>query len=63
VTEARSVTNEEFGRDRLLDVARACRGQKPDIVLEALLRAVSQFSQGAAQADDITALVFRFRGK
>jgi phosphoserine phosphatase RsbU/P len=63
VSEARSASNEEFGRDRLLDVARSCRGQKPDAVLEAILRAVSQFSQGAAQADDITALVFRFRGR
>lgn len=63
VTEARSTTDEEFGRDRLLEVARAGRGQKPDVVLEALLGAVSRFSHGAAQADDITALVFRFRGR
>lgn len=62
VTEARSVASEEFGRDRLLEVARDGRGQKPDVVLEAILRAVNQFAQGAAQADDITALVFRYRG-
>jgi serine phosphatase RsbU (regulator of sigma subunit) len=62
VTEARDVANEEFGRDRLLDAVRPCVGQKPDVVLEALLNAVRVFSHGAAQADDITALVFRYRG-
>jgi serine phosphatase RsbU (regulator of sigma subunit)/pSer/pThr/pTyr-binding forkhead associated (FHA) protein len=63
VTEARDVANEEFGRDRLLDAVRPCRGQKPDAALEALLTAVRQFSHGAPQADDITVLVFRYRGR
>jgi serine phosphatase RsbU (regulator of sigma subunit)/pSer/pThr/pTyr-binding forkhead associated (FHA) protein len=63
VTEARSVDNSEFERRRLLEVGRATRGQKPDVVLEALLGAIRDFSHGAAQADDITALVFRYRGR
>jgi sigma-B regulation protein RsbU (phosphoserine phosphatase) len=63
VSEARNVANDEFGRDRLLAAARACRGQKPDAVLEAILGAIREFSHGAAQADDITALVFRYRGR
>jgi serine phosphatase RsbU (regulator of sigma subunit)/pSer/pThr/pTyr-binding forkhead associated (FHA) protein len=63
VTEARAVDNSEFERDGLLQVARACRGQKPDTVLEALLGAIRTFSHGAAQADDITALVYRYRGR
>ena len=62
VSEARNVANDEFGRERLLEVALGCRGQKPDAILEALLGAVRVFSHGAAQADDITALVFRYRG-
>ena len=62
VTEARSVTNEEFGRDRLLDAVKKMHGVKPDTVLDQLLSAVNQFARGAPQADDITVLVFRYRG-
>lgn len=62
VTEARSATNEEFGRDRLLAAVQACHGVKSEAVLDRLLTAVQGFSAGAAQADDITALVFRYRG-
>ena len=63
VSEARNVANDEFGRERLLAAARGCRGQRPDAVLEAILGAVREFSHDAAQADDITALVFRYRGQ
>ena len=37
-------------------------GAKPEVVLEQVLAAVRQFSQGAAQADDITLLILRYRG-
>lgn len=60
VTEARSAANEEFGRDRLVEAVRGCHGRKPEAVLEQLLSAVDQFARGAAQADDITALVLRY---
>jgi phosphoserine phosphatase RsbU/P len=62
VTEARNLANDEFGRDRLVEALKGRHGSKPDAVLEHLLAVVKQFSQGAAQADDITALVFRYRG-
>jgi len=62
VTEARNVANEEFGRDRLLDAMKSMHGAKPDLVLDLLLSAVNQFATGAPQADDITVLVFRYRG-
>jgi serine phosphatase RsbU (regulator of sigma subunit) len=62
ITEARNVADDEFGRDRLLDVVGGCHGRKPDAVLDLLLSAVRQFAAGAPQADDITALVFRYRG-
>ena len=62
VTEARNLANDEFGRDRLVETLKGRHGSKPDAVLEHLLAVVKQFSQGAAQADDITALVFRYRG-
>lgn len=62
VTEARNVDGEEFGRDRLVDVLRAAHGGKPDAVLGHLIAAVKQFAAGAAQSDDITVLVLRYRG-
>jgi len=62
VTEARSVTNEEFGQTRVLSALRELRGQKPEVVLERLVNAVKDFARNAPQADDITALVLRYRG-
>ena len=62
VTEARNLANDEFGRDRLVDALHGRHGQKPDTALEHLLAVIKQFSQGAAQADDITALILRYRG-
>jgi len=63
VTEARNRGGDEFGRDRLVEVVRDRHGAKPEVVLEHLIGAVKQFSEGAAQADDVTALVLRYRGK
>jgi serine phosphatase RsbU (regulator of sigma subunit) len=37
-------------------------GRRPDAALERLLEEVRRFSDGAAQGDDITALVLRFAG-
>ena len=62
VTEARNLANDEFGRDRLVDALKDRHGSKPDTALEHLLAVIKQFSQGAAQADDITALILRYRG-
>jgi serine phosphatase RsbU (regulator of sigma subunit) len=63
VTEARNIANEEFGRDRLLEAVKHMHGEKPDTVLDQLISTVNAFARGAPQADDITALVFRFRGQ
>ena len=62
VTEARNAAGDEFGRDRLVAAMSGCHGGKPDAVLEQLLEAVRTFSAGEPQADDITALVLRYRG-
>jgi serine phosphatase RsbU (regulator of sigma subunit) len=62
VTEARNQAGDEFGRDRLVEALHGRHGQKPDVALEHLLGAVKQFSQGAAQADDITLMILRYRG-
>jgi serine phosphatase RsbU (regulator of sigma subunit) len=63
VTEARNQAGDEFGRDRLVAAVRGRHGSKPDVVLEHLLEEVRQFAHGAAQADDITALILRYRGR
>jgi phosphoserine phosphatase RsbU/P len=63
VTEARNLAGDEFGRDRLVDALRGRHGSKPEVALEDVLGAVKSFSQGAAQADDITLLILRYKGR
>jgi sigma-B regulation protein RsbU (phosphoserine phosphatase) len=62
VTEARNLDGDEFGRDRLVEALKGRHGSKPEIALEHVLGAVKHFSQGAAQGDDITLLVLRYKG-
>jgi sigma-B regulation protein RsbU (phosphoserine phosphatase) len=62
VTEARSATNEEFGRERAIEAIRSLHGARPDVVMDALMAALRTFVGVAAQADDITVLVVRYAG-
>ena len=62
VTEARNIAGEEFGRERLLEAFDGRHGSKPEAALEHVLGLVKTFSQGAAQADDITLLILRYKG-
>ena len=62
VTEARNQAGDEFGRERLVEALVGRHGSKPEVALEHVLAEVKQFSQGAAQADDITLLILRYRG-
>jgi Serine phosphatase RsbU, regulator of sigma subunit len=62
VTEARNIAGDEFGRDRLLEALNGRHGSKPEAALEHVLGLVKTFSQGAAQADDITLLILRYKG-
>jgi serine phosphatase RsbU (regulator of sigma subunit) len=48
--------DEEFGPERLLDEFSKCRALKADGILDALWRALEEFSEGAPQGDDMTAL-------
>jgi sigma-B regulation protein RsbU (phosphoserine phosphatase) len=61
ITEARSPSGDWFGRERLDAVVKSCRGMAAENALVAILNAVNSFSASAPQADDITALVIRFR--
>jgi sigma-B regulation protein RsbU (phosphoserine phosphatase) len=60
VTEARNLAGEEFGRDRLVEALAQAHGSKPEAALDLLLGAVRKYSEGAAQGDDITAMVLRY---
>jgi phosphoserine phosphatase RsbU/P len=62
VTEALSADAIEFGEDRLLTCIDANRGAGAGVLLDSLIDAVRQFSVGAEQSDDLTALVLRYSG-
>ena len=62
VTEARNVAGDEFGRDRTIEAVRLGYGQKPDVVMDALMAAMREFVGVAPQADDITVLILRYQG-
>lgn len=62
VSEAMSLDGEEFGDDRLVEVARAGWRLPVEEQVERLVAAVRAFSTGAAQSDDITAMVVRYLG-
>jgi sigma-B regulation protein RsbU (phosphoserine phosphatase) len=61
VTEARSSSGEEYGRDRMIAVAAPRHGAEPDRLLAELLTSVNDFAGAEPQADDLTALILRYR--
>lgn len=62
VSEALSAAGEEFGEWRLQEVVAANLAAGPEELLERLLEAVREFTTGAVQNDDVTALVVRYSG-
>ena len=50
---------ESFGIQRMEDVIRRCRNSSPDNIIEALYKAVVNFSNGTQQQDDLTAVVIK----
>jgi serine phosphatase RsbU (regulator of sigma subunit)/pSer/pThr/pTyr-binding forkhead associated (FHA) protein len=61
ITEAMNVAGEEFGEDRVRDVAQGVLGESPELILKTVFNAVDAFARGAPQHDDLTAVVLRFR--
>ena len=59
ITEAASLADEEFGMERLIDVLRAGRDRPLGEVVEAIIHAVGEFSQGLPQGDDQTLVLLR----
>ncbi len=61
VSEALSASGEEFGDDRIIECVQALRETTPRAMLDGLFARVRDFTAGAPQSDDVTALVMRYR--
>ena len=61
VTEAFNTAGEEFGEERMLACLDANRDREPAALLQKLLANVQEFAASAAQSDDVTALVLKYR--
>ena len=62
VSEAMSASGDEYGENRIVEIAEKNMALEPRQLLEALFADVRQFARGAAQSDDITAMVLRYGG-
>ena len=62
VSEAMSASGEEFGEERIRAVIGGDLAAGPDVMVERLFEAVRDFTRGAVQNDDVTALVVRYGG-
>jgi sigma-B regulation protein RsbU (phosphoserine phosphatase) len=60
VSEALSTTGEEFGEERIRTAVTADNCDSTDTALQALLAAVKQFTHGAVQNDDVTAMIVKY---
>jgi sigma-B regulation protein RsbU (phosphoserine phosphatase) len=60
ISEALSVEGQEYGEDRIIAVVENNPQAEPPKLLEALFSNVREFAKGAAQSDDITAMVLRY---
>ena len=61
VSEALSADGEEYGEARILTCVRKNLDMEPQELLDSMFADVRDFARGAAQSDDITAMVLRFR--
>ncbi len=57
IAEARNLDKEEYGLDRLIEFVKKFSDLPPHDMLEMLIENVANFSHGAEQHDDITALI------
>ena len=60
ISEAMSATGDEYGEPRIIDCIQKNKSLEPSRLLEALFSDVREFARGAAQSDDITAMVLRY---
>ncbi len=62
VTEARGISEEQFGEDRLVDVLNKSLGEDGETVCENVRRSIKEFTGDAEQFDDMTMLFLEWRG-
>ena len=62
VSEALSADGDEYGEARIVSVVEKHADVEPQRMLDELFADVRRFATGAAQSDDITAMVLRYRG-
>jgi len=60
--EPENVYGEEFGTERLIEVATRNKDQSSHAIAEAMIRASEEWSGSPEQADDMTLIVMRFSG-
>jgi sigma-B regulation protein RsbU (phosphoserine phosphatase) len=60
ISEALSAAGEEYGEGRIISFVEARMDLQPQQLLDALFADVREFARGAAQSDDITAMVLRY---
>jgi serine phosphatase RsbU (regulator of sigma subunit) len=60
ISEAMSATGDEYGEARIIDAVQRNVRLEPQGLLDALFFDVREFARGAAQSDDITAMVLRY---
>ena len=60
LTESENVYGEEFGTERLVEVARRNKDCSPKVIGEAMMHAAEEWSGSAEQADDMTVVVAHF---
>ncbi len=60
VSEAMSASGDEYGENRIVSVVERNKELEPRQLLEALFADVREFTRGAAQSDDITAMMLRY---
>ena len=58
--ESENSSGEDFGTERLIQVAKANIGASPQVIGEAMMRAADQWSGSPEQADDMTVIVAHF---
>jgi serine phosphatase RsbU (regulator of sigma subunit) len=63
ITESRNSQGEEFGYDRLVNVARRAKEQNAEDIKKSILYEVRQHVGGPTIGDDMTIVVIKWRGK
>lgn len=61
--EPENVYGEEFGTERLIDVATRNREASPHEIAEAMMQSAEEWAGSPEQADDMTVIVMRFSGR